>query len=251
VPFINNKKLTMETSIKTVYKAETRGHANLGWLNAKYSFSFANFHNPNRIHFGALRVLNDDIIEGGKGFGSHPHDNMEIVTIPLRGALQHRDNTGRAEIIRSGDVQIMSAGSGIVHSEANASPTEEINLLQLWVFPKLRNITPRYDQKTFDVSTRNNKFQVVVSPIESEESIWINQDAWFSLGNVEASKTIEYKRNLDGNGMYIFVIEGDVTIEGENLNRRDAIGILGTDKVTFTASTATQILVVEVPMKFE
>lgn len=240
----------METLVKTVHKADTRGHANHGWLNAKHSFSFANFHNPDRIHFGALRVLNDDIIEGGKGFGSHPHDNMEIVTIPLRGALQHRDNTGRAEIIRSGDVQIMSAGTGIVHSEVNASPTEEINLLQLWVFPKLRNITPRYDQKTFDVSTRNNKFQVVVSPIESEESIWINQDAWFSLGNIESSKTIEYKRNLDGNGMYIFVIEGDVTIEGENLNRRDAIGISGSDIVSFTASTDAQILVVEVPMEF-
>jgi len=241
----------VETLVKTVHKADTRGHANHGWLNAKHSFSFANFHNPDRIHFGALRVLNDDIIEGGKGFGSHPHDNMEIVTIPLRGSLQHRDNTGRAEIIRSGDVQIMSAGTGIVHSEVNASVTEEINLLQLWVFPKLRNITPRYDQKTFDISTRNNKFQVVVSPIESEESIWINQDAWFSLGNIDAAKTIEYNRNLDGNGMYIFVIEGDVTIEGENLNRRDAIGISGTDTVSFTASTDAQILVVEVPMEFE
>ena len=241
----------METLVKTVHKADTRGHANHGWLNAKHSFSFANFHNPDRIHFGALRVLNDDIIEGGKGFGSHPHDNMEIVTIPLRGSLQHRDNTGRAEIIRSGDVQIMSAGTGIVHSEVNASATEEINLLQLWVFPKLRNITPRYDQITFDVSPRNNKFQVVVSPIESEESIWINQDAWFSLGNIDAAKTIEYNRNLDGNGMYIFVIEGDVTIEGENLNRRDAIGISGTDTVSFTASTDAQILVVEVPMEFE
>ena len=241
----------METQVKIVHKADTRGHANHGWLNAKHSFSFANFHNPDRIHFGALRVLNDDIIEGGKGFGSHPHDNMEIVTIPLRGSLQHRDNTGRAEIIRSGDVQIMSAGTGIVHSEVNASATEEINLLQLWVFPKLRNITPRYDQKTFDVSPRNNKFQVVVSPIESEESIWINQDAWFSLGNIDAAKTIEYNRNLDGNGMYIFVIEGDVTIEGENLNRRDAIGISGTDTVSFTASTDAQILVVEVPMEFE
>ena len=241
----------METQVKIVHKADTRGHANHGWLNAKHSFSFANFHNPDRIHFGALRVLNDDIIEGGKGFGSHPHDNMEIVTIPLRGSLQHSDNTGRAEIIRSGDVQIMSAGTGIVHSEANASTTEEINLLQLWVFPKLRNITPRYDQKTFDVSPRNNKFQVVVSPIESEESIWINQDAWFSLGNIDAAKTIEYNRNLDGNGMYIFVIEGDVTIEGENLNRRDAIGISGTDTVSFTASTDAQILVVEVPMEFE
>lgn len=241
----------METQVKIVHKADTRGHANHGWLNAKHSFSFANFHNPDRIHFGALRVLNDDIIEGGKGFGSHPHDNMEIVTIPLRGSLQHRDNTGRAEIIRSGDVQIMSAGTGIVHSEVNASATEEINLLQLWVFPKLRNITPRYDQKTFDVSPRNNKFQVVVSPIESEESIWINQDAWFSLGNIDAAKIIEYNRNLDGNGMYIFVIEGDVTIEGENLNRRDAIGISGTDTVSFTASTDAQILVVEVPMEFE
>jgi len=241
----------VETLVKTVHKAGTRGHANHGWLNAKHSFSFANFHNPDRIHFGTLRVLNDDIIEGGKGFGSHPHDNMEIVTIPLRGSLQHRDNTGRAEIIRSGDVQIMSAGTGIVHSEVNASATEEINLLQLWVFPKLRNITPRYDQKTFDISTRNNKFQVVVSPIESKESIWINQDAWFSLGNIDAGKTIEYNRNLDGNGMYIFVIEGDVTIEGENLNRRDAIGISGTDTVSFTASTDAQILVVEVPMEFE
>lgn len=235
--------------MKTVlHKAETRGHANHGWLNSHHTFSFAGYHDPSRVHFGMLRVLNDDIVQGGRGFGQHPHDNMEIISIPLKGSLEHGDNTGGHGIIKSGEVQIMSAGSGIAHSEKNASPTEAVNFLQIWVFPKEKNITPRYDQKLFSAEERINKFQTVVSPDKNDSSLWINQDAWFSLGNLQAGSATEYKLNKNTSGVYAFVIEGDVTINGEKLNKRDGFGVWDTDKLSIVADSNTEVLLLEVPM---
>lgn len=231
-----------------LHKANTRGHANHGWLNSYHTFSFAGYHDPTRVHFGALRVLNDDIVQGGMGFGQHPHDNMEIISIPLRGSLEHGDNTGGHGIITSGEVQIMSAGSGIAHSEKNASKTEEVNFLQVWVFPKERNIQPRYDQKLFPKEDRVNKFQTVVSPEKNNGSLWINQDAWFSLGNLTSGFSTEYTINKNTNGVYAFVIEGDVTINGQKLNRRDGLGVWDVDKFTISADSDAEILLMEVPM---
>lgn len=235
--------------MKTVlHKADTRGHANHGWLDSYHTFSFAGYHDPARIHFGALRVLNDDVVKGGAGFGQHPHDNMEIVSIPLRGALEHGDNTGGHGIIQSGEVQIMSAGSGIAHSEKNASKTEDVNFLQIWVFPKERNIQPRYEQKLFPASDRINKFQTVVSPEKNNETLWINQDAWFSLGKFEKGAMTEYTLNKPGNGVYAFVIEGEVTINEQRLNRRDGLGIWDVSKLSVVADSAAELLLIEVPM---
>ncbi len=228
--------------------AAARGTADYGWLKANYSFSFSGYHDPANVHFGALRVLNDDRVAGGGGFPTHPHDNMEIVTIPLHGALQHKDSTGGAGIIKAGDVQVMSAGTGVQHSEFNASPTDEVNLLQLWVFPKKRNIAPRYDQKTFDPAQRKNRWQTLVSPEEQTGALWINQDAVFSMGNADAGQSLTYTNTFNGNGVYLFVIDGDVTINGQAMTRRDALEINGTDSFTVEAATAAQLLAVEVPM---
>lgn len=232
---------------KVIHKAEDRGHADHGWLNAHHSFSFANYYNPERTRFGLLRVLNDDIIQPGEGFGTHPHDNMEIVTIPLRGELAHKDSTGNKEVIHPNEVQIMSAGSGLTHSEFNNSKTDEVNLLQLWVFPKEKNIKPRYDQKEFDPTERINKIQTVVSP-KDEKALWINQDAYFSLTNPEKGTELEYNINSNGNGVYVFVIDGKVNIEGDILSKRDAMGIRETDKIKIKAEENSEVLLVEVPL---
>ena len=232
-----------------LHKSNSRGHANHGWLNAHHSFSFANYQHPDRVHFGALRVLNDDIVAPGMGFGAHPHDNMEIVTIPLRGALEHKDSTGRNEVILTNDVQIMSAGSGIRHSEYNASKSEDVNLLQIWVFPKQRNIEPRYEQKTFNPADRINKFQTVVSPITAEGGVWINQDAWFSLAQIEAGQSIQYDLHKAGNGVYFFVIDGSVEIEEQQLDKRDALGLTPGAPIALKAKTGTTVLAIEVPMQ--
>lgn len=235
--------------MKTIlHKAETRGHANHGWLNSYHTFSFAGYHNPSRVNFGALRVLNDDVVAGGKGFGQHPHDNMEIISIPLTGALEHGDNTGGHGIIKSGEVQIMSAGSGIAHSEKNASATEAVNFLQIWVFPKVKNIQPRYDQKLFPAEERINKFQTVVSPEKDGNGLWINQDAWFSMGKLKVGVSTVYKLNRSSHGVYAFVLEGDVTINNQKLNKRDGFGVWDTDSVSIVADTETEILLMEVPM---
>ncbi len=231
-----------------LHKANTRGHANHGWLDSYHTFSFAGYHDPTRIHFGALRVLNDDVVKGGAGFGQHPHDNMEIISIPLRGALEHGDNTGGHGIIKSGEVQIMSAGSGIAHSEKNASKTEDVNFLQIWVFPKEKNIQPRYDQKLFPASDRINKFQTVVSPEKSSGALWINQNAWFSLGKFDKTATIEYTLNKQGNGVYAFVIEGDVTINDQKLNKRDGFGVWDVEKISIVSDSQSEVLLIEVPM---
>lgn len=232
----------------TLHKAETRGHANHGWLDSHHTFSFAGYYNPTRVQFGMLRVLNDDIVKGGAGFGQHPHDNMEIISIPLKGALEHGDNTGGHGIIRSGEVQIMSAGAGIAHSERNASKDEDVNFLQIWVFPKERNIKPRYDQKLFGREDRKNRFQTVVSPEKNESSLWINQDAWFSLGNLTKGFNTEYAVKKTSNGVYVFVIEGEVTVNGEKLSGRDGLGVWDTEKLSITADTDAEVLLIDVPM---
>ena len=234
--------------MKTVnHKSETRGHVNHGWLDAHHSFSFGQWYNPERVHFGKLRVLNDDIVKAGFGFGKHPHDNMEIITIPLSGALEHRDSIGGHGVIAKNDVQVMSAGSGIEHSEFNHSKTEDVNLFQLWIFTNKENVAPRYDQKTFSATDRQNKFQTVVSPLGSE-GLWIYQEAWISLGNFDAHNLSSYAVKKAGNGIYLLVIEGEVEIDGNILSKRDAIGIWDTDSINILAKENTEILLIEVPM---
>ena len=232
----------------TLHKADTRGHANHGWLDSHHTFSFAGYYDPARVHFGMLRVLNDDIVKGGAGFGQHPHDNMEIISIPLKGALEHGDNTGGNGIIRSGEVQIMSAGSGIAHSEKNASKVEDVNFLQIWVLPKERNIKPRYDQKLFSAEDRKNRFPTVVSPEKNGSSLWINQDAWFSLGNLSKGTSNEYTVQKSSNGIYAFVIEGEITVNGQKLSKRDGLGVWDTDKISISADTDAEVLLIDVPM---
>ena len=235
--------------MKTIlHTANKRGHANFGWLDSHHSFSFGHYYDPEKVYFGMLRVLNDDIITGGSGFGEHSHDNMEIVSIPLIGALEHRDSTGTAEVIRQNDVQIMSAGSGVQHSEANASATESVTLFQIWVFPKLRNITPRYDQRTFNITDRVNKWQVIVSPNETDAALWINQDARFSLTTLQAGNAITYNNAFTGNGVYLVVISGSVKVNDIALGKRDAIGIYDTNSFTLTANENAELLAIEVPM---
>jgi len=232
----------------TVFKAADRGSADYGWLKPNYYFSFAQYHDPAKVHFGLLRVLNDDFIAGGGGFPTHPHDNMEIVTIPFSGALQHKDSTGGQGIIRAGDIQIMSAGTGVRHSEANASATEPVTLFQVWVFPKERNISPRYDQKNFNVGERMNKWQVVVSPLESDQALWINQDARFSLTKLDSEKSLVYTNAFKGNGVFLVVISGSVKINETELGKRDALGISGTDEFEVLANEDSELLAIEVPM---
>lgn len=235
--------------MKTImYDAKERGTANYGWLKANYSFSFANHYDPQRTNFGLLRVLNDDVIAPGMGFGMHPHDNMEIVTIPLKGVVKHRDSMGNEGTITAGEIQIMSAGKGITHSEFNGSATDELNLFQIWVFPKERNITPHYAQRAYPVTERNGKFQLVVSPGKEEGTLWINQDAWFSIGHFTAGETVSYSNRLKTNGSYIMVVEGEAEIDGKILGKRDAIGVWDTDSVEIKITKDTELLVLDVPM---
>ena len=232
-----------------VHKSDSRGSANHGWLNSRHTFSFAGYYNPERVNFGALRVLNDDQVAGGQGFGTHPHDNMEIVSIPLQGDLEHKDSIGRNEVIRQGDVQIMSAGTGIRHSEFNHNKDEEVHFLQIWVFPKERGIEPKYGQKTFLPEDRMNKWQTVVSPNE-EGALWINQDATFSLANLDAGASLEYQVKHPDNGVYFFVLNGELEAAGEKLDSRDAVGITDTDSFKVKASSYAEVLAIEVPMEF-
>ncbi|MEO8209752.1 MAG: pirin family protein [bacterium] len=233
---------------KTIHKAESRGHADHGWLNAHHSFSFASYQNPEKTRFGLLRVLNDDIVQPGMGFGTHPHDNMEIVTIPLKGELAHKDSTGNKEVIKKNEVQIMSAGSGLTHSEFNSSQTDIVNLLQIWVFPKEKNIKPRYEQKIFNPEDRKNVFKIIVSPKKENGALWINQDAYFSLGNLDEGKELKYDINHKANGLYIFIIEGEIEIDGEKLSKRDAIALEEIENVDIKANKNSEILLIEVPM---
>ena len=235
--------------MKTIlYKAADRGKGDYGWLKPNYYFSFGQYHNPNTMNFGALRVLNDDFIAGGGAFPTHPHDNMEIITIPFTGALKHKDSTGGQGIIKAGDVQIMSAGTGVQHSEANESATESVTLFQIWLFPKENNIKPRYDQRTFDVTERVNKWQYVVSPLEADNGLWINQDARFALTTLEEGKQLEYSNAFKGNGVFLVVINGSVKVGDIELGKRDAVGISASDNFTIVASENAEILAIEVPM---
>lgn len=233
-----------------LFTSESRGNADHGWLKSRHTFSFAGYQDRNRMNFGLLRVLNDDIVAPGKGFGAHPHENMEIVSIPLKGTLAHKDSTGTAKEIKTGDVQIMSAGSGITHSEYNYSPEEEVHFLQIWIFPKEQDIQPRYEQKTFAKEGYTNAFKTVVSPEKNNDAVWINQDAWFSLGNFDEGKTAEYSLKKEGNGAFIFLLKGEAEIGGEVLKDRDAIGIEDLKKVGMKFLKDSEILVIDVPMNF-
>jgi redox-sensitive bicupin YhaK (pirin superfamily) len=234
--------------MKTIlYKANERGHANHGWLDSWHSFSFAGYYDPAKMNFGALRVLNDDSVKAGFGFGKHPHDNMEIVSIPLSGALKHSDSTGREAIIQQNDVQIMSAGSGIAHSEMNASTKEEVKFLQIWIMPKEKNITPRYEQKVFMPEERKNKIQTVVAP-DIKEAIWINQDAWLSLADLDRNFETIYEVKKKDNGLYAFVLNGEVSINEQPLQKRDALGMYETGKISITANSDAALLLIEIPM---
>lgn len=234
-----------------VYRASTRGHQNHGWLDARHTFSFANYYDPNRIHFGALRVLNDDVIAGGEGFGTHPHDNMEIVTIPLSGDLAHKDSMGHAEVIRSGEVQVMSAGRGITHSEYNANRDIAVNLFQIWVFPNRHNVEPRYEQRAFDFIDSRNRLSLVVSPDGADGSLWIHQNAWFSIGIFDGERSFSYDIKREGNGVFAMVVEGSFTLGDQLLERRDAVGVWEVDRLNLVAkSDSAKILLIDVPMTF-
>ncbi len=231
-----------------LHKAETRGHANHGWLNSYHTFSFANYYNPDRMHFGALRVLNDDTVEAGEGFGTHPHDNMEIISIPLEGDLEHKDSMGNVAVIRNGDIQVMSAGTGIYHSEYNKNRDRRVKFLQIWVFPNKKNVTPRYDQITLNEEDRHNRFQQIVSPNTNDAGVWIHQDAWFHLGKFDKGVSQDYGLRSKGNGLYVFVLTGEIEIEGQTLKTRDGFGLWDLDKVKVTANSESEFLLMEVPM---
>ncbi len=232
-----------------LHKASSRGHADHGWLNAYHSFSFANWYNPERIQFGMLRVLNDDTIAAGMGFGTHPHDNMEIITIPLEGDLAHKDSMGNASTIKTGDVQVMSAGTGIQHSEFNPNHDQQTKLFQIWLFPKYRNVEPRYQQITLDVAQQKNDFAQILSPNPDDEGVWIHQDAWFYLSDFEADFTKKLALKKEGNGFYIMNIEGEIEVEGTKLDKRDAIGIWETNEIEIKANTNSRFLIMEIPME--
>ena len=235
--------------MKTVFHpSDSRGYANHGWLEARHSFSFASWYQPDRLHFGALRVLNDDIIQGGMGFGTHPHDNMEIVTIPLKGDLEHKDSMGNSAVIREGDIQVMSAGTGVQHSEYNNSPDKEINLFQLWLFPNKQNVKPRYDQLPIRSLHQKNEFFQILSPSANDQGVWIHQDAWMHILDADQGQYFDYVLQSPENGVYLIVIEGEVEVDNQALSRRDAIGIWETDNLTIKTKTDAELLLVQVPM---
>jgi redox-sensitive bicupin YhaK (pirin superfamily) len=232
-----------------IHKADSRGKADHGWLVSNHTFSFANYHNPERMHFGVLRVLNDDKVEAGRGFGTHPHDNMEIISIPLEGDLEHKDSMGNSAVIKSGDIQVMSAGTGIMHSEFNKNNDSLVKFLQIWVYPNKRNVTPRYNQITLDKSEGQNKFQQILSPNEDDEGVWIHQDAWFHLGNFENNVETNYEINKKGNGVYAFILKGSAEIEGQKVETRDGFGVWDIADLNIKSTTeGTEILLMEVPM---
>lgn len=235
-----------------LFPKSERGTANQGWLKANFSFSFGNYYNPDMVQFGMLRVLNDDTIAGGMGFGTHPHDNMEIITIPLEGGLTHRDSMGNQATVRFGEVQVMSAGTGIQHSEMNASQTEQAKTLQLWIFPEKDNVTPRYDQKGFDLEKNRNSFVNIVSPEDKNDgnTLWIHQQAFLHLGIFDENTTANYDVKIPGNGAYLFLIEGEIEINNETIKERDAYGIVEFDSFEIKTNKKSKILIIEVPMKF-
>ncbi len=241
----NKEEKTMKT---VLHKADTRGHANHGWLDSHHSFSFANYYNPDRMHFGVLRVLNDDVVAPGRGFGTHPHDNMEIVSIPMSGDLEHKDSMGNNAVIREGDVQVMSAGTGIAHSEFNKNNDKEVKFLQIWVFPRERDVQPRYDQISIRDVAKRNQFYQVLSPNVDDEGVWVHQDAWFHLGDFDKGNKQTYQVKGQGNGVYAFILDGQVKINGEELSKRDGFGIWDTESFEVEATEDARILLMDVPM---
>ncbi|MCU0364651.1 MAG: pirin family protein [Ignavibacteriaceae bacterium] len=233
---------------KIIHRADSRGHFDYDWLKTYHTFSFSNYYDPERVNFGMLRVLNDDFVAAGEGFGTHPHNDMEIVTIPLEGALAHKDSTGGEGVIYPDEVQIMSAGTGIRHSEFNHLPDGTSNFLQLWIFPDKKGHQPRYNQKFFEPTERKNKFQFIVTPEKKDGNLWLNQDAYLALIELGKDKSISYKIHTKRNGVYVFLIEGKISTADETLSKRDGIGIWDTDEFSFTANMNSKILFIEVPM---
>jgi redox-sensitive bicupin YhaK (pirin superfamily) len=244
-----NKK---DKSMKTVlHKADTRGHANHGWLDTHHTFSFANYHNPERMHFGVLRVLNDDRVAEGRGFGTHPHDNMEIISIPMEGDLEHKDSMGNVAVIKEGDVQVLSAGTGISHSEYNMNQDTEVKFLQIWVFPNKKQVEPRYDQISVREIEKENQFYQILSPFKDDQGVWIHQNAWFNLGKFSKQTKVDYTLNLSDNGIYAFILEGKANIQGQELEKRDGFGLWNTDIISVIAEKDSNILLMEIPMGIE
>ncbi|TNE54975.1 MAG: pirin family protein [Bacteroidetes bacterium] len=242
----NKEVKTMKT---VLHKAETRGHANHGWLDTHHTFSFANYYNPERMHFGVLRVLNDDAVAPGRGFGTHPHDNMEIISIPLEGDLEHKDSMGNVAVIKQGDVQVMSAGTGIYHSEYNKNKDQDVRFLQIWMFPNKKGVTPRYDQITLTNHNLKNQLFQILSPSPDDEGVWIHQNAWFHMGQFDKGHTERYTIRDKANGVYIFVIEGKVTVDGQALGKRDGYGVWDAEGMTITAESDARVLLMDVPMQ--
>jgi len=236
----------MENSV--LHKGDTRGDADHGWLHSRHTFSFADYYNPERMNFGVLRVLNDDYVAPGMGFGTHPHDNMEIISIPLEGDLEHKDNMGTVSVIKHGDIQVMSAGTGITHSEYNKNKDNPVKFLQIWVLPNIRNVKPRYGQITLNIADRHNKFQQIISPNPGDEGVWIHQNAWFHLGQFDKGIHADYKVKGKGTGIYAFILSGNVKINNQELKSRDGFGIWDVDKLSVKADTDAEFLLMEVPM---
>lgn len=235
--------------MKTIlHKANSRGHTNLGWLDSYHTFSFGSYYNPERIHFGALRVLNDDCVAGGKGFDTHPHDNMEIISIPLSGELKHEDSTGNKTVIKQGEVQVMSAGTGIFHSEYNNLTETEVKFLQIWIISNRKNVAPRYGQISLAPIQKDNSFYQILSPDQNDQGVWIYQEAWFHIGNFSQGTSVVYNLKREGNGLYIFMLDGEANVDGQYLEKKDGYGIWETDKVTISCPSNAGILLMEVPM---
>lgn len=243
----NTHSKIMENMV--LHRANTRGNANHGWLNSNHTFSFANYHNPERMHFGVLRVLNDDHVEPGMGFGTHPHNNMEIISIPLEGDLEHKDSMGNVGVIKQGDVQVMSAGTGVQHSEYNKNKDKAVKFLQIWLFPKQKGVTPRYDQMSFPKADRHNKLQQVLSPTPDDAGVWIHQDAWFHLGDFDKGFKTTYTVKKEGNGVYAFVLKGAISINGQELNTRDGLGVWNIDQLNIESNENAEVLLMDVPMQ--
>ncbi len=234
---------------EVLHKAESRGHANHGWLDSHHTFSFAGYYNPERMHFGVLRVLNDDRVAPGMGFDMHPHENMEIISIPLEGDLEHKDSMGNITVIREGDIQVMSAGTGVYHSEYNKNSDREVKFLQIWIFPRSKNVEPRYDQITIrDLEEKNNLFQIL-SPNADDQGVWIHQDAWFHIGDFEQGMSSYYQLKKGGNGVYIFVLDGEIKIDEQVLETRDGFGIQEARSIKIEAVSNSRFLVMEIPMQ--
>ncbi len=243
----NNYKTNKMRSV--LHTSDSRGTADLGWLYSRHTFSFSNYHNPKRMNFGLLRVLNDDTVSEGKGFGTHPHQDMEIVSIPLDGDLKHEDSMGNETVIKSGDIQIMSAGTGIQHSEYNYNPNKSVKFLQIWVFPNKNGVTPRYDQITLDVADRHNKLQQILSPNPDDEGVWIHQNAWFHMTKMDKGQKLSHRLHKpNNNGIYIFILNGNSTVNGQSLKERDGLGLWEIQSIDVEADTKTEILLIEVPM---